>query len=107
LAAALEETRAGPTDGDAAAAQLPPTLPDTAVQQLQLDVESTAVVRAAEEIMTLTRTLKEIWLFGELDTLEKDHDGQDNAAARKKMDQDVRVVEEGFKKFLEKYETTL
>jgi len=69
------------------------------------------VIRAAEEIMMLTRTMKEIWLFGGLDTLAMDHEGKDlngqNETAQKKMEEDVRVVQEGFKRFLEKYETKL
>lgn len=56
--------------------------------------------------MMLTRTMKEIWLFGGLDTLAADHQSE-AVKAREKMEQDVRIVEEGFKRFLEKYETTL
>jgi len=88
----------------------PPSLTNTSVQQFQLDVESTAVIRAAEEIMMLTRTMKEIWLFGGLDTLAKGHETEmspRDQAAKKKMEEDVKVVEEGFKRFLEKYETTI
>ncbi|CAK97148.1 hypothetical protein An12g04580 [Aspergillus niger] len=44
----------------------------TAVETYQLDVESTALVRAAEDILALTRTMKETWLFGKLDTLGED-----------------------------------
>lgn len=88
----------------------PPSLTETSIQQFQLDVESNALISAAEEIMMLTRTMKEIWLFGGLDTLAKDHeDGKDpeDEARRKKLDADMRVVEEGFKKFLERYESTV
>ncbi|KIW99144.1 uncharacterized protein Z519_00807 [Cladophialophora bantiana CBS 173.52] len=110
LAAALDDT-AGQTAAGTGNPPAPPSLIDTAVQQFQLEVESTAIVRAAEEIMMLTRTMKEIWLFGGLDTLAGDHDGRDrngqDEAARRKMEEDVKVVEAGFKKFLEKYETTL
>ncbi|EXJ76351.1 uncharacterized protein A1O5_00859 [Cladophialophora psammophila CBS 110553] len=110
LAVALDDTAGQPAAGTGNP-PAPPSLIDTAVQQFQLDVESTAIVRAAEEIMMLTRTMKEIWLFGGLDTLAGDHDGRDpngqDEAARRKMEDDVKVVEAGFKKFLEKYETTL
>ncbi|EAW06388.1 RNA polymerase II mediator complex head subunit MED22 [Aspergillus clavatus NRRL 1] len=44
----------------------------TAVETYQLDVESTALVRAAEDILALTRSMKETWLFGKLDTLGED-----------------------------------
>lgn len=88
---------------------LPPSLTETSVQQFQLEVESNAMIRAAEEIMMLTRTMKEIWLFGGLDTLAADHEDDNNPedeAKRRKLDQDVKVVEAGFKKFLERYEST-
>ncbi|OAP62005.1 hypothetical protein AYL99_04208 [Fonsecaea erecta] len=113
LAVALDDTAAQTAAASARTgnAPVPPSLTDTAVQQFQLDVESTAIVRAAEEIMMLTRTMKEIWLFGGLDTLKSDHRSRDpngmDEAARRKMEEDVKLVEEGFKKFLEKYETTL
>jgi hypothetical protein len=54
----------------------------TAMQQFQLDVESTALVRAAEEIMVLTRSMKDFWLFGSLDTLTSDHNGQQEGGAQ-------------------------
>ena len=114
FAVALDPTKtnASTTNGAelSSDASLPPSLTDTSVQQFQLEVDSTALVRAAEEIMMLTRTMKEIWLFGGLDTLTKDHEGEkdsESEALRKKMDEDVKVVEEGFKRFLEKYETTI
>jgi hypothetical protein len=87
----------------------PPLLVETSVHQLQLDVETAGVIRAAEEIMMLTRTMKEIWLFGELNTIKADTstaNGADEAAA-KKMQQDVALVESGFQKFLEKHESVL
>lgn len=88
---------------------LPPTLTDTSVQQFQLEVESNAIIHAAEEIMMLTRTMKEIWLFGGLDTLTADRDGDQNIAdeeKRKQLNEDVKAVEAGFKRFLERYEST-
>lgn len=87
---------------------LPPSLTDTSVQQFQLEVESNAMIRAAEEIMTITRTMKEIWLFGGLDTLAADHKSDkdpEDERRRRKLEQDVKVVEAGFKKFLERYES--
>ncbi|KAL4891980.1 surfeit locus protein 5 subunit 22 of mediator complex-domain-containing protein [Aspergillus ambiguus] len=51
----------------------------TAVETYQLDVESTALVRAAEDILSLTRAMKETWLFGKLDTL-----GEDEADVRRR-----------------------
>jgi Surfeit locus protein 5 subunit 22 of Mediator complex len=76
---------------------MPPSYVDTATEQLQLEVESTALIRAAEEIMVLTRELKDLWLFGGLDTWDggrtkKEEDG--------KMEDDVRVVKEAIWRYL-------
>ena len=54
-----------------------------------MDVESTGLIRAAEEIMVLTRELKDLWLFGGLNTL---HDGDKKDAAGLKMEEDAKVV---------------
>jgi hypothetical protein len=103
LAVALDDTTS--QRGEVSA---PPSLVETSVHQFQLDVETTAVIRAAEEIMMLTRSMKEIWLFGELDTIKADAStavGPDEAAG--KMQQDIALVESGFQKFLAKHETIL
>jgi hypothetical protein len=70
----------------------------TAMQQFQLDVESTALVRAAEEIMVLTRSMKDVWLFGGLDTLTSDHNGEQTDGAQP---EDVRAVAEYIQKRIE------
>ncbi|MCJ1479910.1 hypothetical protein MMC06_000064 [Schaereria dolodes] len=41
----------------------------TAVEAFQMEVETAALIKAAEEILSLTRSLKEAWLFGQLDTI--------------------------------------
>lgn len=41
----------------------------TATESLQIEVETAALVKAAEDITSLTRLLKEAWLFGQLDTI--------------------------------------
>ncbi|CAL5875192.1 uncharacterized protein PFLUO_LOCUS9496 [Penicillium psychrofluorescens] len=68
----------------------------TAVETYQLDVESTALIRAAEDILALTRTMKETWLFGKLDTLGED---ERDVQRREKLEKDVlavqKAVEEG------------
>lgn len=64
------------------------TITDVATEQLRMDVESTALIRAAEEIMVLTRDLKDLWLFGGLNTLH----GQEKGAAHEALEQDAKVV---------------
>jgi hypothetical protein len=66
-----------------------PSHTTTAMQQFQLDVESTALVRAAEEIMVLTRSMKDVWLFGGLDTLTTNHNGEHADGAQP---EDIRTV---------------
>jgi hypothetical protein len=54
--------------------------------------------------------MKEIWLFGGLDTLTEDQQKTDNTteeAQRNKLEEDTRVVEAGFRRFLEKYESMI
>ncbi|KAL2832825.1 mediator complex, subunit Med22 [Aspergillus cavernicola] len=68
----------------------------TAVETYQLDVESTALIRAAEDILSLTRVMKETWLFGKLDTLGED---ESETKRRKELESDAavlqKVIEEG------------
>ncbi|KAJ5751995.1 hypothetical protein N7520_008912 [Penicillium odoratum] len=62
----------------------------TAVETYQLDVESTALIRAAEDILSLTRTMKEMWLFGKLDEVGED---DRDVERREKLEEDVLAVQ--------------
>ncbi|KAL4742258.1 mediator complex, subunit Med22 [Aspergillus similis] len=62
----------------------------TAVETYQLDVESTALIRAAEDILSLTRMMKETWLFGKLDTLGED---ESETKRREELERDAAVVQ--------------
>lgn len=42
-------------------------------------------IRASEDILTLTRQMKEMWLFGQLNTLSESH-------AEEKTEEDARAV---------------
>ncbi|KAI4230430.1 MAG: hypothetical protein L6R36_000059 [Xanthoria steineri] len=64
-----------------------------AVDAYKMEVETAALIRAAEDILSLTRTMKEMWLFGKLDTL-----GTDEADER--ADESARGVEEGWRKLM-------
>jgi len=50
-------------------------------------------IRAAEDILSLTRSLKEAWLFGQLNTL-----GESKVAL--KTDEDAKAVAEGLQSLL-------
>ncbi|KAJ6051818.1 uncharacterized protein N7446_006454 [Penicillium canescens] len=67
-----------------------PSYTSTAVETYQLDVESTALIRAAEDLLGLTRTMKETWLFGKLDTLGED---ERDVERREKLEQDAQAVQ--------------
>ncbi|KAJ5888668.1 surfeit locus protein 5 subunit 22 of mediator complex-domain-containing protein [Penicillium taxi] len=62
----------------------------TAVETYQLDVESSALIRAAEDLLSLTRIMKETWLFGKLDTLGED---ERDVERREKLEKDLVAVE--------------
>ncbi|KAJ5103116.1 hypothetical protein N7532_003645 [Penicillium argentinense] len=65
------------------------TLTATAVESYQVDVESTALIRAAEDLLSVTRTMKEMWLFGKLDTIGED---ERDVERREKLEADVDAV---------------
>ena len=79
----------------------PPTLVDTMNKKLTVDLATTAMVRTAEELMVLTRTMKELWLFGDLDTLATDQSAEEKEKTRK-MQQDERAVVAGLQEWLSK-----
>ncbi|OAX78473.1 hypothetical protein ACJ72_07222 [Emergomyces africanus] len=82
-----------------------PSFTSTAIETYQLDVESTALVldalnanrssfslaqiRAAEDILSLTRSMKEAWLFGKLDILGED---ERDVQRREALERDAQIV---------------
>ena len=52
-------------------------------------------IKAAEDVLLLTRSLKEAWLFGPLDTMRE-------SQAEAKTEEHARAVAEGLKELLEK-----
>ncbi|RAO71097.1 uncharacterized protein BHQ10_007109 [Talaromyces amestolkiae] len=69
----------------------------TAVGAYNLNVEATALVRAAEDLLSLTRFMKEAWLFEKLNTVgEDEHDTRRN----QKLEEDVAAVKEAVQKGL-------
>ncbi|KAL2355886.1 mediator complex, subunit Med22 [Cryomyces antarcticus] len=59
----------------------------TAHSAYQMEVETAALIRSSEDILTLTRQMQEMWLFGQLDTLGE-------SQAQQKTEQDARAVAE-------------
>ncbi|KAH0335261.1 hypothetical protein KCU81_g9122, partial [Aureobasidium melanogenum] len=43
----------------------------TALSQYQTQIETAALIRTSEDILALTRQMQELWLFGQLKTLDK------------------------------------
>ncbi|KAL8687184.1 MAG: hypothetical protein Q9218_006575 [Villophora microphyllina] len=64
-----------------------------AVDTYRMEVETAALIRAAEDILSLTRNLKEMWLFGKLETV-----GTNEAEAR--AEESAKGVEEGLRKMM-------
>ncbi|KAL8775307.1 MAG: hypothetical protein Q9209_000314 [Squamulea sp. 1 TL-2023] len=58
-----------------------------------MEVETAALVRAAEDILSLTRMMKEMWLFGKLETLGTNE-------AEERAEESARGVEEGLRKLM-------
>ncbi|KAI5202187.1 hypothetical protein E4T42_05300 [Aureobasidium subglaciale] len=55
----------------------------TALSQYQSQIETAALIRTSEDILTLTRQMQELWLFGQLKTLDKnDIQGRIDADAK-------------------------
>ncbi|ETN39855.1 uncharacterized protein HMPREF1541_06081 [Cyphellophora europaea CBS 101466] len=93
----------GPVPGSDAPSLSPE---DVASKQLDIEVGSTALIRAAEEIMVLTRGMKELWLFGGLDTLaevEGKGDGKGKEEERRRLLQEMAEVRGGLQKWLREY----
>ncbi|CAG8890001.1 unnamed protein product [Penicillium egyptiacum] len=63
---------------------------DAAVEAFQIDVESTALTRSAEDLLALHRLMKELWLFGKLDTLGED---ERDVQRREKLEEDVKAIQ--------------
>ncbi|KAK0659609.1 hypothetical protein DIS24_g3942 [Lasiodiplodia hormozganensis] len=59
----------------------------TANKKWQMEVETAALIRATEDILTLTRQMQELWLFGNLNTL--DANDKQNV---ERMEQDVKAI---------------
>ena len=59
-----------------------------------MEVETAALIRAAEDILSLTRTMKEMWLFGKLQS------GRTNSVAEERAEESAKGVEEGLRKLM-------
>ncbi|KAL2384994.1 hypothetical protein RJZ90_001610 [Blastomyces dermatitidis] len=59
------------------------------------NIMATATIRAAEDILSLTRTMKEAWLFGKLDTLGED---ERDVQRREGLERDAQAVKNAIEK---------
>jgi hypothetical protein len=67
LALSLDDITVDDEGNDTAAKVSIDTLANTKQQQLQMGIETAALVRGAEELLVLGRGMKECWAFGRLD----------------------------------------
>ena len=99
FAVALDED----DDPEANSAAPAPPAAETATKQLEIEVESTALIRAAEEVMVLTRSMKEIWLFGGLNTIPDEAQVKEDEKRRRRLAEDTRRVEVELMGWLQRY----
>lgn len=67
----------------------------TSIRKLQLIAQKTQV-RAAEDILSLTRTMKEMWLFGKLETIgENERDIERREQLEKNIADIQKAIEDG------------
>ncbi|KAL8728025.1 MAG: hypothetical protein Q9166_005696 [cf. Caloplaca sp. 2 TL-2023] len=64
-----------------------------AVDAYKMEVETAALIRAAEDILSLTRVMKEMWLFGKLQTVGTNE-------AEERAEESARGVVEGLRKLM-------
>ncbi|EFW15583.1 conserved hypothetical protein [Coccidioides posadasii str. Silveira] len=64
------------------------------------NIMAAATVRAVEDILALTRTMKELWLFGKLDMLGED---ERDVRRREQLDKDVEMVKKAIDERLLKF----
>lgn len=64
-----------------------------AVDAYKMEVETAALIRAAEDILSLTRVMKEMWLFGKLQTVGI-------SEAEDRVEESARGVEEGLRRLM-------
>ncbi|KAK7551230.1 mediator complex, subunit Med22 [Phyllosticta citricarpa] len=60
----------------------------TASKKFQMEVETAALIRATEDILTLTRQMQELWLFGQLNTVDKDGKAKEIS----QVEEDARAI---------------
>ena len=81
-----------------------PSVTSTANAQLQVNVETQALIRAAEDIMLLTRSMKEVWLFGGLGTVKEGEVAEREEKEKSILKREREEVERGLRKWVAKGE---
>ncbi|KAK4987160.1 hypothetical protein LTR66_007675 [Elasticomyces elasticus] len=67
----------------------------TALNELKIVSESAALIRTAEEVLSLTRQMQEMWIFGQLNTVGE-------SETERKTDENAKVVARLLEKLLAK-----
>jgi len=102
LALCLTHSSSKKDDSDAAdraPTPPPPSLVEIVDNQLMVDTATNSMIRAIEEFMVLTRTMKELWLFGGLDTLDVNL-SEEEKEKRRKLREDEEFVVGGMQEWL-------
>ncbi|KAK4502584.1 hypothetical protein PRZ48_006010 [Zasmidium cellare] len=67
----------------------------TAVTEYQIKTETSALIRAAEDVQTFIRQLQEMWLFGQLNTIGE-------SKVQQQTDENAKIVADLLKQLTEK-----
>jgi hypothetical protein len=114
LALSLDDTTVDDEGNDVASKVTIDTLATTKQQQLQMEIETAALVRGAEELLILGRGMKECWAFGRLNVglgvVEGDlgeggdgRSGEAEGAEKMELRREEERVREEMERWLEGY----
>lgn len=92
----------GDVDATTAESKAPPPAISTVSAQVAIEVESARIVKAAEEIMELTRGMKELWVFGEEGVrMEGQREGGDGEKEEGARVEEYMETREGMRKWVD------
>ena len=83
-----------------------PSAIETVAKQIDIQVETQAIIKAAEDIMALTRSMKELWLFGGLNTVDSEEQKIQKREQKESRDKEVLEIRQGVDQWLEGWVNT-